>query len=261
MEHRMSRQSSPKYAPSPQLKTKVRRVAGKLEKLLGIPRQARKLPSALDMLIATILSQNTNDKNSHRAYTKLKKTFPRWEDVAAAPVGRVKTAIRSGGMANQKSARIKEALAIVKSRYGKYDLSALRKKSDEAVIEELTTMNGVGFKTASCVLLFSMGRDVFPVDTHVHRICNRLGLASNTSTPEKTYERMKDLIPKSKAYSFHTNLIRFGRKICRSSNPACDICPLYTECSFDGKMPRENFTRRVPSTADHDFMLLDNVRA
>ncbi len=257
----MSRQSPLKYAPSTRLKTKVRRVAGKLEKFLGVPRQAKKLPSALDMLIATILSQNTNDKNSHRAYTNLRKTFPRWEDVAAAPVGRVKSAIRSGGMANQKSARIKETLAAVKSRYGKYDLSGLRRKSDESVIEELTAMNGVGFKTASCVLLFSMGRDVFPVDTHVHRICNRLGLVSNTSTPEKTYEQMKALIPKGKGYSFHTNLIRFGRKICRSSNPACDICPLYMECGFDGKILKGKSGSRVPSTADHDFMLLDNVRA
>ena len=243
------------------MKRKVRRVAGTLEKLLGVPHQARRLPSALDMLIATILSQNTNDKNSHRAYTNLKKTFTRWEDVAAAPVGRVKAAIRSGGMANQKSARIKETLATVKSRYGKYDLSALRKKSDEAVIEELTAMNGVGFKTASCVLLFSMRRDVFPVDTHVHRICNRLGLVSNTSIPEKTYERMKELIPQGKGYSFHTNLIRFGRKICRSANPACDICPLYMECGFEGKMPKKKSGSRLQSTADHDFMLLDNVQA
>ncbi len=261
MERRMSRQSSPKYVPSPKLKRKVRRVAAKLEKLLGEPRQAKTLPSPLDMLIATILSQNTNDKNSHRAYSNLKKTFPRWEDVAAAQVGRVKAAIWSGGMANQKSARIRETLAAVKSKHGKYDLSALRRKSDDVVIEELTGLKGIGFKTASCVLLFSMGRDVFPVDTHVHRICNRLGLVNSSSTPEKTYERMKKLIPKGKGYSFHTNLIRFGRKICRSSNPACDICPLYKECGFDGKKPKEKLSRRIPSTADHDFMLLDNVLA
>jgi endonuclease-3 len=133
----------------------------------------------------------------------------------------------------------------------------LKLKTNDEVIEELTTLNGVGFKTASCVLLFSMGRDVFPVDTHIHRICNRLGIVQ-TKTPEATYEEMKTMVPKGKGYSLHTNLIRFGRKVCRSANPACNICPLYDECAFDGKGTRRP-AKRSSSTADHDFMLLDNV--
>lgn len=240
------------------LRAKTLRVAKTLEKLLGIPRQASTLPPPLDMLIATILSQNTNDKNSHRAYTSLRAKFPRWDDVANAPKRGVIAVIRSGGMANQKAARIKETLHAVKSRYGKHDLSGLKRKTNDEVLKELTSLNGVGFKTASCVLLFSMRRDVFPVDTHVHRICNRLGLA-NSSTPEKTFEQMKRLIPKGRGYSFHTNLIRFGRMMCRSSNPSCGECPLYNECLFEGKKGRKGRTR-MPSTADHDFMLLDNVR-
>lgn len=240
------------------LRARTLRIAKRLETFLGIPRQASRLPSPLEMLIATILSQNTNDKNSHRAYTNMRKKYPRWEDAAQAPLRSLIATIRVGGMANQKSARVKETLALVNERYGKYSLSALGKKSNDEVIEELTTIKGVGFKTASCVLLFSMKRDVFPVDTHVHRICNRLGLA-NGKTPEKTYGQMKPLVPKGKGYSLHTNLIRFGRKICRSSNPACDICPLYNECLFDGKKPRHTAKLRTPSAADHDFMLLDNV--
>lgn len=208
------------------------------------------------MLIATILSQNTNDKNSHRAYTNLKKQFPRWEAVANAKLHSIKSAIRAGGMANQKSRRIKETLAAVKARYGSYTLSALKKKSNDDVMEELTQLNGVGRKTAACVLLFSLGSDVFPVDTHVHRICNRLGLV-RTNTPEKTYEAMREVFPKGRGYSYHTNLIRFGRTICRSANPACDICPLFDECAFHGKRKRKR--RRAISRADHDFMLLDNV--
>ncbi len=242
-----------------QLRAKSFRVARKLEKFLGTPQQPSKLPSPLEMLVATILSQNTNDKNSHRAYTNLREKFPRWEDAANASLRSLVTTIRVGGMANQKSARIKETLSAVKERYGRYDLSALRRKTNDEVIEELTTLNGVGLKTASCVLLFSMGRDVFPVDTHVHRICNRLGLVANSKTPEKTFELMKALVPNGRGYSFHTNLIRFGRKVCRSSHPACDICPLYDECVFEGKKPQRATKLRVPSTADHDFMLLDNV--
>ncbi len=211
------------------------------------------------MLIATILSQNTNDKNSHRAYTLLRKKYPRWEMVAKAALQGIKAAIRVGGMANQKSVRIKETLMAIHARSGRYDLSALKNKPDEKVIEELTSMKGVGVKTAACVLLFSMGRDVFPVDTHVHRICNRLGLAGNSSTPEKTFEAMKPLIPKGRGYSFHTNLIRFGRRVCRSNNPDCGICPVYDDCLYSGKRKRSGRSR-LPSSADHDFMLLDNVQ-
>ncbi len=211
------------------------------------------------MLIATILSQNTNDKNSIRAYTNLKEKYANWQTVAAASRAGIKAAIKSGGMANQKSRRIKETLDAIKARFGAHDLSMLKKWSNERVIEELTSLNGVGFKTASCVLLFSMGRDVFPVDTHVHRICNRLGLVDSSPTPEKTYEKMKMVFPAGKGYSFHTNLIRFGRKVCRSSNPSCDVCPLHKECHYEGKNRTKSSKRRLPSTADHDFMLLDNV--
>ncbi len=239
------------------MRKKTLRVAGILEQSLGVPRQASRLPAPLDMLIATILSQNTNDKNSHRAYTSLRKQFPRWDDVADASLASVKSAIKTGGLANQKSKRIKETLAAVNERYGAYNLSALKKKSNDEVIEELISLDGVGFKTASCVLLFSMGRDVFPVDTHVHRICNRLGLVSAT-TPEKTYDAMRNLFPKGRGYSFHTNLIRFGRKICRSANPICGVCPLYDECAFEGKQ-ESSLKKQSASNVDFDFMLLDNV--
>ncbi len=211
------------------------------------------------MLIATILSQNTNDKNSHRAYTALRRRFPTWAKVARAQERTVRGLIRSGGMANQKAARIKETLGEVRRRHGSYSLHQLQSRPDQEIIEELTSLNGVGLKTAACVLLFSLRRDVFPVDTHVHRICNRLGLAPGCPTPEKTYIAMRSLVPRGKGYSFHTNLIRFGRRICRSSSPACDICPVYAECSYEGKKRRAT-KPRAPSRANHDFMVLDNVR-
>jgi len=213
------------------------------------------------MLIATILSQNTNDKNSHRAYVQLRKRYPRWEDVAAAPVRGIVSAIRVGGMANQKAPRIRETLRAVKARFGEYGLSALREMDNDGVMGELTKINGVGVKTAACVLVFSMGRDVFPVDTHVHRICGRLGFLPKAvaPTPEKTFRLMQDLVPKGRGYSFHTNLIRFGRRICRSVAPACDQCPLYSDCVYPRKEKAGNNGRSV-SKADHDFMLLDNVQ-
>ena len=241
------------------LRTKTLRVAKVLESFLGTPTQSSSLPRPLDMLIATILSQNTNDKNSHRAYTQLRKKYRRWQDVAEAPLRSIISAIRVGGMANQKSPRIKETLFTVKDRFGRYDLSGLQKMTNDEVIEDLTKINGVGVKTASCVLLFSMGRDVFPVDTHVYRLCGRLGLAPGCSTPEKTFWFMRDVYPEGRGYSFHTNLIRFGRRVCRSNNPACDRCPLYDECVYEGKK-KKSPRHRGKSTADHDFMLLDNVK-
>ena len=227
---------------------------------MGRPTQKPVLPRPLDMLIATILSQNTNDKNSHRAYTQLRKRYPRWKDVASAPLRDIRSSIRVGGMANQKSVRIKQTLLAVRDRFGGYDLAPLEEMKSDEVMEELTGIDGVGVKTASCVLLFSMGRDVFPVDTHVHRLCGRLGLAPGCSTPEKTFFFMQNIFPKGSGYSFHTNLIRFGRKVCRSNNPACGVCPLYLECVFQGKTGRSGL-KRPASKADHDFMLLDRVEA
>lgn len=240
------------------LTARVERVSRLLEDALGTPVQSSKLPPPMDMLIATVLSQNTNDRNSHRAYTALRKRYPTWDAVAQAPLRSLVATIRPGGMANQKAARIKEILRTVHSRYGRFDLSALKKKSNEEVIEELTRMKGVGSKTAACVLVFSLGRDVFPVDTHVHRLCGRLGLARDSRTPDDTFEQMKPLIPVGKGYSFHTNLIRFGRKVCHSQRPACGQCVLYDECAFDGK-DRTALESKSLSKADHTFMLLDNV--
>lgn len=234
---------------------KIRKVIAILESHLGIPRLSNPLPEPLDMLIATVLSQNTNDKNSHRAYARLKSEMPQWDEVATAPLRQLSSLLRAGGMANLKASRIKEILAAVRDRFGSYDLAAIRKWTTERIIDELTGFNGIGPKTAACVCVFSLGRDIFPVDTHVHRLCTRLGLVPGASTPEKTYLSMKGHIPKGKGYSFHTNLIRFGRKVCRSHHPACGDCPLNSVCVYDNKTRR----RLRPSPADHSFMVLENV--
>jgi endonuclease III len=248
----------PRAVPGAALRRKTARITLVLEKHLGIPDRRKPLSDPLDMLIATMLSQNTNDTNSHRAYTELRRRFPSWALAAAARPAELRAAIRTGGMANQKAPRIREALNAVHRLYGAYDLNALRRKSSEHVIRELTGLHGVGTKTAACVLLFALGRDVFPVDTHVHRLCTRLGLAPGSRTPERTFAAMKDLVPRGKAHSLHTNFIRFGRSVCRTSNPRCSVCPLYADCVFDGKTSRAGL-RAGASRGNRDFMLLDNV--
>lgn len=241
------------------LKQKVAKIALNLEELLGIPVQARQRAKPLDMLIATILSQNTNDQNSYRAFTQLREKFPTWEDVLNARTSAIISAIKTGGMANQKSVRIKNLLKEIKNRYGTLDLTFLKKKTNQEIFDLLISLDGVGTKTASCVILFSLRREIFPVDTHIFRICNRLGITSNSKTPDQTYEYMQPLIPEGKAYSFHTNLIRFGRKICKANNPLCGGCPLYDECVYPEREERSMIQPAPSKRKEFNFMILDNV--
>lgn len=245
-----------------QLKRKTSRIIRKLEKHLGTPvrNNGKNPPEPLDMLIATLLSQNTNDTNSYRAWKKLKEKYPDYESMYRARTSSIESAIKSGGIAKQKASRIKELLKTVKKRYGKLSLDELRNKSDDTLLEELTSLNGIGLKTASCVLLFSLGRNSFPVDTHVHRIVNRLGLVSS-STPDKTFYAMQDLVPGQKMYSFHTNLIRFGREVCKSQRPECYRCPLVALCGYGQKFVKQDGKGKSKAAGieKRDFMLLDNV--
>lgn len=240
-------------------RNKVRKVASILNKFLGVPSMPAKRAKPLDMLIATILSQNTNDKNSHRAYTELRKNFPIWGDLANAPTRSIVSAIKTGGMANQKSKRIKTILKNIYNQFGDYSLESLQLKSNEEIMEILLSFDGVGVKTAACVLLFSLDREVFPVDTHIHRILGRLGISSKCKTPEETFYAVEKLIPAGMAYSFHTNLIRFGRKVCKAVNPFCNVCPVYHNCVFEKKGEYKNKSHSMKSKQNIDFMLLDNV--
>jgi endonuclease III len=237
---------------------KTKRIVRELEHAFGVPVPPKKKSSPLDILIATILSQNTNDINSHRAYCNLRKQYPTWDAVRLARKSSIVSAIRTGGMANQKAVNIQDVLETLAEKFGSLNLRRLGKQSDDEIIDFLTSLKGVGKKTSACVLLFSLGRDVFPVDTHVHRICNRLGLVHNCKTPEKTFDAMKAVLPRGKAYSLHINLIRFGRKICRSGNPLCGICPLYKECEYPGRTQYRQ-TTPVPEDSKVNFMLLEQV--
>lgn len=213
---------------------KSARVAKILEEHLGHVGKPRRRSGILETLIATLLSQNTNDRNSYKAWLSLRKEFPTWKKVSEAPRRSIARAIEVGGLKNQKALRIKKILQRIYDENGEYSLEHLRERSNSEVMEYLLSMKGVGSKTAACVLVFSMGRDVFPVDTHIHRICNRLGLV-RTKSADHTYDEMQYLIPRGKAYSFHVNLIRFGRETCRSANPECKNCPLFDLCIFPEK--------------------------
>jgi len=190
----------------------------------------------LSELIATILSQNTSDTNSGRAFTSLREKFPNWEEVAKANVNAIEKAIRSGGLSHIKAARIKEILQTILKERGSLDLSFL----DNIPLGEskawLRQLPGVGPKTVGCVLLFSLGKPVFPVDTHVFRVSKRLGLIANGVSAEQSHELLAGMVPVEHVYEFHMNMVDHGRKTCKSQRPKCPECVLREACPSSYQM-------------------------
>jgi endonuclease III len=186
----------------------------------------------VDEVVATVLSQHTSDLNSERAFAQLKAAFPDWEEVLAAPPGAVADAIRSGGIADQKARRIQQILAAIQAREGRIDLSRLHDLDDAAVEEYLTSLPGVGPKTAACVLVFSMGRAAFPIDTHVHRVALRLGWIPAKTTAAQAYRILAPTVPPEIRYDLHLALITHGRTVCQAQRPHCAACILRDGCAY-----------------------------
>jgi endonuclease III len=236
------------------IKTKIKKIDKALINHFGVPPRSKKLPDPVELLIATILSQNTNDKNSYRAYKNLKEKYESWEKVAELPLSKIQKEIKVAGLAKQKSSAIKNFLTTLKQKNNNLNLHYLKKMSDEKILNELITFKGIGIKTASCVLLFSLDRNVCPVDTHVHRTLNRIGLV-NANLPEKTFILINQHIPEGIAHQLHTNLIRLGREICKSAKPNCIVCPLIKICKYENK----NFSV-ANNYKQNSFMLLDEIK-
>lgn len=202
-----------------------------LRAVYGEPALRRGL-DPLDVLIETILSQSTTNANSGRAFESLKRRFPRWELARRARVSSIEAAIRSGGLARQKSVRIKQLLNEIQERRGSLDLSFLEAAPLKEAKQFLASFKGVGPKTVACTLLFAFNRPVFPIDIHIFRIARRLGLIPEKCSDEEAHRLMDKLIPRKRYYEVHINLIRLGRKICRPRDPQCEQCCLVEYCEF-----------------------------
>jgi endonuclease III len=191
----------------------------------------------IDELVGTILSQNTSDKNSSRAFLSLKKKFPSWTSVIEARTSSIARAIKIGGLAKIKAPRIQRILKEIQTTRGKLSLNFLADMTTSQVMQYLQGFTGVGAKTAACVVMFGLGRDICPVDTHIHRILNRLGLLKTKNADETFLALTTTLkIPKGKSYSLHINLIRHGKQVCQSQRPACERCALAEQCAFAREM-------------------------
>jgi len=183
-------------------------------------------------LILTVLSQSTNDRNRDVAYLALRERFPTWEDVRDAPVDEIEEAIRPGGISKVKSARIKAILrAITETAPGsELSLDWLVSQPVPEAQDYLTSLPGVGRKTAACVLLFALGMRDVPVDTHVSRVGTRLGLFRPSAPFEKMHDEMLAITPPGEELEFHLNLLRHGRRTCHARHPDCAGCALQKMC-------------------------------
>jgi endonuclease III len=193
-----------------------------------LPRRPHRDP--VDELVLGVLSQNTSDVNSGRAFERLRRTLPSWQEVVQAPASQVEEAIRTGGLAPTKSLRIKAMLAEVEKRRGSFDLSFLSEMPLDEAESWLTSLPGAGPKTAAVVLLFSLGRPVFPVDTHVHRVLRRLGLTAVGASATQAQAMWQARLSPDEVYPFHMYLIVHGRRTCVARRPRCPECSLRHRC-------------------------------
>jgi len=219
------------------LGARFRQVARRLRRAYGAPPAPRRLPP-LDELVLTILSQNTNDTNRDRAYADLRDALPEWDDVADAPLPVIERSIRSGGLAPTKAPRIRAVLRALRERGIALGDRALRGIRHDRLYDLLVSLPGVGPKTAACVLLFSLDRPYFPVDTHVHRVAIRLGLVGPKATASRTQQELQAVLAPGEMYEVHMNLIRHGRHVCVALRPICSECVLNDIC------PKVGVTRR-----------------
>ena len=200
----------------------------------GEPIWRNPLP-AIDELVSTILSQNTNDVNRDRAFNALCAKFPTWGEVRDAKEKDVIAAIKPAGLANQKGPRIQKVLQEITKERGSLDLDFLADLPIEEARAWLTKFNGVGPKTAAIVLCFSLGIPAFPVDTHVYRVTGRIGLRPEKMTVEQAHPYLESVFPPETYYAAHLNIIRLGREVCNARKPLCPQCPVKSLCLYKDK--------------------------
>jgi endonuclease-3 len=207
----------------------IEEIIERLEQAYG-PRKWQPGKDPIDVLIGTILSQNTSDANSGRAFASLKASFDSWEAVASAPAEHIARVIKSGGLSQIKAVRIKQVLEQIEKEQGRISLDSLEAMDMAEAEDYLMRLPGVGHKTASCVLLFSLRKPSLPVDTHIFRVARRLGLIDSGASAEKAHSLLQEQIPHSMVYQFHIHMIEHGRQICHARQPRCNRCILRSIC-------------------------------
>jgi len=220
------------------LKKRASKVHEKLLEAFGEPIWRNPLP-AIDELVSTILSQNTNDINRDRAFNALRDKFPTWEQVRDAKTREVIAAIKTAGLANQKGPRIQKVLGAITEERGTLNLDFLADLPTEEARAWLMKFNGVGPKTAAIVLCFSLNKPAFPVDTHIFRVTGRIGLRPGKMTVEQAHPYLESVFPPETYYAAHLNIIRLGRQVCNARKPNCPKCPVIKLCDYKDKTKQD----------------------
>ena len=214
----------------------LHRAVAALDDAYGRPVLSPRYPP-VDELVFTVLSQNTADVNTERTFAALKARFPEWSAARDASAEEIEEAIALGGLAHTKAPRLKRILEALSAPGGAPDLSVLDGMTDAEAQDYLVSLPGVGPKTAACVLLFSLGRPVMPVDTHVHRVARRLGIIDAKVTAAQAHPLLTQMAGPDDAaqiYAVHVDFVRHGRRICHARRPACGECPLAGMCPSAG---------------------------
>jgi len=219
----------PATTPRPGTRAHALAIARALEDAYGpLPYARRHDP--VSELVTTLLSHSTTDANQFLAFDRLRARFPTWDEVRRAPVEEVVETVRVAGLANQKAPRIQAVLDIIAADPRGDDLEWLGDVPLDEAMAFLTSLPGVGPKTAGCVMCFCFDAPVVPADTHVHRIALRTHIVPPRSAAVRAQERLSAWVPAGMAYATHMRMIRHGRTTCVARVPRCGQCPLVPLC-------------------------------
>jgi len=191
-----------------------------------------------------ILSQMTTHQSFNRVFDRLKRAYPSWEAVLAYPRERLQKLIADAGLSAHKAPRIYAILERIRADFRKVSLAPLHSFSDLEAERYLCSLPGVGEKTAKCVLMFSLGRAVLPVDTHVWRLGRRLGLIDSTVSLARAHQLLERVVPVADRYTLHVNALDHGRQVCRALRPRCPVCVLRSRCP---SAPRSSVASEHPT--------------
>jgi endonuclease III len=187
-------------------------------------------------MVFMILAAQTEFYGYRETYHRLQDSFRTWRQVLMARESDIARAIKYGGLARKKARQIKEALRKIVTDFGSLSLNSLRKLGDGEVEDYLNSLAGIGAKSARCIMLYSLDRQVFPVDTHTWRISRRLGLTPTVAKPtERMGRKLEEIIPPDVRFTLHVNMVSHGRKVCTPFRPKCSICPLSDICPSSGQ--------------------------
>jgi endonuclease III len=188
----------------------------------------------LDELVFILLSSKTTERSYLRTYDALRQRFADWFDLLGSPIGTVASTIHEGGLSVKKERQLRALLAEIDTKLGREAFTKLRNISTPEATRILAGLPGVGLKSARCVLMYSFGREVFPVDTHCRRVMARLGVIRFERLTDSVQDRIQEVVPRSIRYDLHVNLVAHGRTVCTARKPRCTACVLNSRCAYFG---------------------------